>query len=437
MSQTLLLPRWLLAMKAGEDTLENHGLLIDGERIAAVGPHAELIAKYPQAERVELPEQILIPGLINGHAHSAMTLLRGVADDVPLMDWLQNHIWPLEKQWVSEAWTYLGSKLAAAEGLRSGTTYINDMYFFPTAMARAAVDSGVRAAVSMNVIDFPTGYASGPDDYIAKGVAAYEQYKGESLLDWTSAPHAPYTVSDETFVKLRDLAEKLDIQMHCHIHETAGEVSDGLKAHGVRPIERLDKLGLFSERMIAVHMVHLNEAEIELMAKKGVHLVHNPNSNLKLASGVMPLRALEAAGVNTILGTDGAASNNRLDMFGEIRSAALLAKGISGDPTVASARTALEMATIRAAKAMGRGDDLGSLEVGKLADVVAVSLDSLECQPVYNAAAQLVYVAGREHVSHVWVGGRRVLKDRQPTTIDVPALLAEVRDVVGRMQGRA
>jgi hypothetical protein len=252
-----------------------------------------------------------------------MTLLRGVADDVPLMDWLQNHIWPLEKQWVSEAWTYLGSKLAAAEGLRSGTTYINDMYFFPTAMARAAVDSGVRAAVSMNVIDFPTGYASGPDDYIAKGLAAYEQYKGEALLDWTSAPHAPYTVSDETFVKLRDLAEKLDIQMHCHIHETAGEVSDGLKAHGMRPIARLDKLGLFSERMIAVHMVHLDEAEIELMASKGVHLVHNPNSNLKLASGVMPLKALEAAGVNTILGTDGAASNNSLNMLSEIRSAAL------------------------------------------------------------------------------------------------------------------
>ncbi|RTL23585.1 MAG: TRZ/ATZ family hydrolase [Burkholderiales bacterium] len=434
MTQTLLLPRWLLTMKPGEDVLEDHALLIDADRIAAIGPRADLLARHPQAERVELPEQILIPGLINGHAHSAMTLLRGVADDVPLMDWLQNHIWPLEKQWVSEDWVHLGSKLAAAEGLRSGTTYINDMYFFPTAMARAALDAGVRAAVSMNVIDFPTGYASGPDDYIAKGVAAYEQFKGEKMLDWTSAPHAPYTVSDETFVKLRDLAERLDIQMHCHIHETAGEVTDGLKAHGVRPIERLDRLGLFSERMIAVHMVHLNEAEIDLMASKGVHLVHNPNSNLKLASGVMPLQALEAAGVNTILGTDGAASNNRLDMFGEIRSAALLAKGISGDPTVASARIALEMATIRAAKAMGRADDLGSLEVGKLADCVAVSLDDVECQPVYNPAAQLVYVAGREHVRHVWIGGRQVLRDRQPTSLDLPALLAEVREVVGRMK---
>jgi 5-methylthioadenosine/S-adenosylhomocysteine deaminase len=434
MTTTLLLPRWLLTMKPGEPVLEGHGVLIDGERIAAVGPREALLAQYPQAARVELPEQILIPGLINAHAHSAMTLLRGVADDVPLMDWLQNHIWPLEKRWVSEDWTYHGSMLAAAEGLRSGTTYINDMYFFPTAMARAAVDAGIRSAVSINVIDFPTGYASGPDDYIAKGVAAYEQYKGEKLLDWTSAPHAPYTVSDETFIKLRKLSENLDIQMHCHIHETAGEVADGLKAHGVRPIERLDRLGLFNERMIAVHMVHLNEAEIDLMAKKGVHLVHNPNSNLKLASGVIPLKALEAAGVNTILGTDGAASNNRLDMFGEIRSAALLAKGITGDPTVATARTALEMATIRAAKAMGRGKDLGSLEVGKLADIVSVSLDSIECRPVYHADAQLVYVAGREHVRHVWVGGRQVLKDREITSFDAGAVVAKCEEIVGGMK---
>lgn len=437
MTATLLLPRWILTMKPGEPVLQGHALLIEGERISAVGPRDALLAQHPDATRVELPEQILIPGLINAHAHSAMTLLRGVADDVPLMDWLQNHIWPLEKRWVSEDWTYQGSMLAAAEGLRSGTTYINDMYFFPTAMARAAVDAGIRAAVSINVIDFPTGYASGPDDCIAKGVAAYEQYKGEALLDWTSAPHAPYTVSDETFVKLRQLAERLDIQMHCHIHETAGEVADGLKAHGVRPIERLGRLGLFNERMIAVHMVHLNEAEIELMATKGVHLVHNPNSNLKLASGVMPLKALEAAGVNTILGTDGAASNNRLDMFGEIRSAALLAKGITGDPTVATARTALEMATIRAAKAMGRGHDLGSLEVGKLADVVSVSLDSLECRPVYHADAQLVYVAGREHVRHVWVGGRQVLKDREILSFDAAATVARSEEIVAAMKAGA
>ncbi|OYU27059.1 MAG: N-ethylammeline chlorohydrolase [Burkholderiales bacterium PBB2] len=431
---TILKARWLLTMTPGSEVLNEHALVMQGERIAAILPWVEAEAQFPDAERVELGQHVLIPGLINGHTHSAMSLLRGVADDVPLMDWLNNHIWPLEKKWVSEDWTYQGSLLSAAEALRGGVTYLNDMYFFPTAMARAAVDSGIRAGVSINVIDFPTGYASGPDDYIAKGVAAYEQFKGEALLDWTSAPHAPYTVSDETFVKLRELSERLDIQMHCHIHETEDEVQGSLKQYGMRPLERLNKLGVLNSKMMAVHMVHLSEDEIAMLARQGVHLVHNPNSNLKLASGVAPITALEAAGVNTILGTDGAASNNRQDMFGEIRAAALLAKGTTQNSTTVSARTALEMATIRAAKAMGREADLGSLEVGKLADVVAVSLDALECRPVYHADAQLVYVAGREHVSDVWVGGRRVLKGRELTTLDQGALLDRVDAIVHAMK---
>jgi len=431
---TLLKAQWVLTMTPGSEVLTRHAVVMEGERIAAVLPWEQAEARYPDAERVELGQHVLIPGLINGHTHSAMSLLRGVADDLALMDWLNNHIWPLEKKWVSEDWTYQGSLLSAAEALRGGVTYLNDMYFFPTAMARAAIDSGIRAGVSINVIDFPTGYASGPDDYIAKGLAAYQQFKGEKLLDWTSAPHAPYTVSDETFIKLRQLAEKHELQMHCHIHETKGEVEESVKQYGMRPLERLNKLGLLNEKMMAVHMVHLSEDEIAMLARQKVHLVHNPNSNLKLASGVQPLKALEAAGVNTILGTDGAASNNRQDMFGEIRAAALLAKGVTGDPLTVSARTALEMATIRAAKAMGREEDLGSLEVGKLADVVAVSLDALECRPVYHADAQLVYVAGREHVSDVWVGGKRVLKGRELTTIDVPALLDRSEAIVERMK---
>lgn len=431
---TLLKAGWIVTMQPGSPVLTEHALVMDGERIAAVLPWSEAEALYPQAERVELRQHVLIPGLINAHTHSAMSLLRGVADDLALMDWLNNHIWPLEKKWVSEDWTYQGSLLSAAEALRGGVTYLNDMYFFPTAMARAALDAGIRAGVSINVIDFPTGYASGPDDYIAKGLAAYEQFKGEKLLDWTSAPHAPYTVSDETFIKLRQLAETHDLQIHCHIHETQDEVDGSVKQFGMRPLERLHKLGLLSERLMAVHMVHLNEAEIALIAKQGVHLVHNPSSNLKLASGVAPVKALEAAGVNTVLGTDGAASNNRQDMFAEIRAAALLAKGVTGDPLTVSARTALEMATIRAAKAMGRAADLGSLEVGKLADVVAVSLEALECRPVYHADAQLVYVAGREHVSDVWVGGRRVLEKRELKTIDQGALLARTEEIVTRMK---
>lgn len=421
-------------MSEGSSVLEHHTVVVQDDRIAEVLPSTTALERYPAAERVDLGQHVLIPGLINAHTHSAMSLLRGVADDVPLMTWLTQHIWPLEKQWISDDWVYQGSMLSACEALRGGVTYLNDMYFFPKAMARAALDSGIRAGVSINVIDFPTSYAANAGEYIARGLGAYEQYKGETLLDWTSAPHAPYTVSDETFVQLRKLAERLDIQMHCHIHETQHEVDESVKQYGMRPLERLNKLGVLNERMMAVHMVHLNEAEIAMLARQGVHLVHNPNSNLKLASGICPVTALEAAGVNTVLGTDGAASNNRQDMFGEIRAAALLAKGSTCEATAVSARTALEMATIRGAKAMGRGDDLGSIEVGKLADLVAVSLDALECRPVYNPEAQLVYVAGREHVSDVWVGGRHVVKQREITTLDTNALLARTEEIVAQMK---
>ncbi|MCZ8235890.1 MAG: TRZ/ATZ family hydrolase [Inhella sp.] len=434
MTATLLLPRWLLTLKAGEPVQTGQAVLLEGERIAAVGAAADLMAQHPNATRVELPEHVLMPGLINSHTHSAMSLLRGVADDLGLMDWLNNHIWPLEKQWVSHEWTRLGSLFSAAEALRGGVTTLNDMYFFPEAMAEAALQAGIRAAVSINVIDFPTGYASGPDDYIAKGVAAYEKYKGERLLQFTSSPHAPYTVSDETFVKLRQLSERHDMVMHCHIHETMDEVNGGVQQHGVRPLARLEKLGLMNERMIAVHMVHLTDDEIAMLAKNKVHIAHNASSNLKLASGIARVADLDAGGVNVALGTDGAASNNRQDMFEEIRQAALLAKGSSGQPTVLNARRALEMATIGGAKALGREADLGSIEVGKLADVIAVDLSAPECRPVYHPDAQLVYVAAREHVSDVWVQGERVLKQRQLTRFNLSQVLAEVEETVAKMK---
>lgn len=437
MSQTLLLPRWLLSMKPGEPVLSGQAVLLEGERIAAIGSAETLSLQHPGAQRVNLPEHILLPGLINAHTHSAMSLLRGVADDLGLMDWLNHHIWPLEKRWVSHAWTRLGSLFSAAEALRGGVTTLNDMYFFPEAMAEAALEAGIRCAVSINVIDFPTGYASGPDDYIAKGVAAYQRFKGEPLLQFTSSPHAPYTVSDATFVKLRELAEREGMVMHCHIHETLDEVNGSLKEHGVRPLARLDKLGLLNEQMVAVHMVHLSDDEIALLARNKVHIAHNASSNLKLASGICRVAELDAAGVNVALGTDGAASNNRQDMFEEIRLAALLAKGSTGQPTVLPARRALEMATINAARALGRGADLGSIEVGKLADVIAVDLSAPECRPVYQPDAQLVYVAAREHVSDVWVHGQRVLKGRRLTRFSLSDTLAQVEDTVAQMRASA
>ncbi len=436
-NKTLLLPRWMLSLEPGAGVETGQALLIEGERIAAVGPRDPLLAAHADADRVELADHVLMPGLVNSHTHSAMSLLRGVADDLGLMDWLNNHIWPLEKQWVSHEWTRLGSLLSAAEALRGGVTMLNDMYFFPEAMAEAALQAGIRTAVSINVIDFPTGYASGPDDYIAKGIAAYEKFKGEKLLQFTSSPHAPYTVSDETFTKLLKLSEREGLVMHCHIHETLDEVEGGLKQFGVRPLERLEKLGLMNEKMIAVHMVHLTDAEIEMLAKNKVHIAHNASSNLKLASGICRVADLDAAGVNVALGTDGAASNNRQDMFEEIRQAALLAKGSTGKPTVVPARRALEMATINGAKALGRDDDLGTLKVGKLADVIAVDLSAPECRPVYHPDAQLVYVAAREHVSDVWVNGERVLNKRVLTRFDIGAVLAEVEETVAKMKAGA
>lgn len=432
--KTLLLPRWMLTLEPGSAVQTGQALLIEGERISALGEAQALLAAHPDAERVVLDQHVLMPGLINAHTHSAMSLLRGVADDLGLMDWLNHHIWPLEKRWVSHEWTRLGSLFSAAEALRGGVTTLNDMYFFPEAMAEAALQAGIRCAVSINVIDFPTGYASGPDDYIAKGLAAYEKFKGETLLQFTSSPHAPYTVSDETFVKLRDMAEQHDLRIHCHIHETLDEIEGGVKQFGVRPMERLNRLGLLNERMIAVHMVHLNDEEIALCAQMGVHIAHNASSNLKLASGIARIADLDAAGVNVALGTDGAASNNRQDMFEEIRQAALLAKGSTGQPTVVNARRALEMATLGGAKALGREKDLGSLAVGKLADVIAVDLSAPECRPVYHPDAQLVYVAAREHVSDVWVQGERVLKQRQLTRFDLSAVLAQVEATVAQMK---
>jgi 5-methylthioadenosine/S-adenosylhomocysteine deaminase len=432
--QTLLLPRWLLTMQAGVPVQTDQAVLLDGERIKAVDAAHLLVAQHPNARQVSLPHHVLMPGLINSHTHSAMSLLRGVADDLGLMDWLNNHIWPLEKQWVSHAWTRLGSLFSAAEALRGGVTTLNDMYFFPEAMAEAALEAGIRCAVSINVIDFPTGYASGPDDYIAKGLQAYERFKGEKLLQFTSSPHAPYTVSDDTFIKLRRLSQTHDMVMHCHIHETQDEVEGSLKQFGMRPLERLEKLGLLNKRMMAVHMVHLTDAEIEMLARNKVHVAHNPSSNLKLASGIARVADLDAAGVNVCLGTDGAASNNRQDMFEEIRQAALLAKGSTCKPTVVNARKALEMATVHAARALGREADLGSIECGKLADVIAIDLSAPECQPVYHPDAQLVYVAAREHVSDVWVQGQQVLKARQLTRFELAQVMAQVQETAAQMQ---
>ena len=424
---TLISASWIVTVDHNNTVLTDHAIAVSQGRIVAILPTADAEKAFEASQRVHLPGQALIPGLINLHTHSAMNLLRGFADDLALMTWLNDHIWPAEKKHVGEQFVYDGSLLAAAESIKSGVTCLNDMYFFPTPTAQAMIDAQIRAAISVNVIEFPTQYAVDADDYLKKGLEAHSRFGAHPLLQFTMAPHAPYTISDNTFERMVMLADQLDMQIHCHIHETRAEVEGSIKEHGVRPLERLARLGLLSPRLIAVHMVHLLEDEMAQLAEHGVHIAHNPSSNMKLASGICPVPALHDFNINVGIGTDGAASNNRIDMFTEMRTAALLAKVGVENPEVVPATKALEMATICGARALGKEHDLGSLEIGKLADITAVDLSDLACQPCFDPTSQLVYVAGREHVTNVWVNGNRVLDNRQLTTVDEAELKAKAR----------
>jgi len=422
---TLLNARWVIPVEPDEVLLEHHTLALAGGRIQALLPSAEAAIRYPGVATVDLPTHALIPGLVNAHTHAAMALLRGLADDLPLMTWLQEHIWPAEARWVSADFVRDGSLLAMAEMLRGGTTCFNDMYFFPEVVAEAATRAHIRACVGLIVIEVPTSWANNPDEYLAKGERLHHNLH-HPLIRTVLAPHAPYTVSDDSFRKIRTLAEKLDLPIHLHVHETAHEVAESVQRHGRRPLTRLDDLGIVSPRLLAVHMTQLTEGEIQRVADSGTRVLHCPESNLKLASGFCPVAALERAGVTVALGTDGAASNNDLDMFGEMRSAALIGKAVAGDPAALPAHQVLRMATLHGAEALGLGEHIGSLVPGKWADCVAVDLDSPETEPLYHPLSQLVYAAGRHQVSDVWVGGRRVLENRRLSTLDLDNLRAEV-----------
>lgn len=417
----LLLPQWVVPVDPA-GTLTDHAVVVQDGRILDVLPADAAQARYTAAQTLALPGQALIPGLVNLHGHAAMTLLRGMADDLPLMRWLNDRIWPAEKQHVSEAFVRDGTLLAAAEMLAGGVTTCNDMYFFPRAAAEAFQQAGMRATLGMIVLEFPSAYASDADDYLSKGLALRDELKDEPLLGFTFAPHAPYTISDASFGRITTLAEQLGLPIHTHIHETDAEIQHSLTQHGVRPLERLARLGLLGPHFIGVHAVHVTEAEIDLLAQHGCHVAHCPSSNLKLASGIAPLARFAAADVNTGLGTDGSASNNRLDLFAEMRLAALLAKGVSGDAAALPAAAALKMATLDAARALNLDDRIGSIVPGKRADLVAVDLRDLVCQPVFDPVSHLVYVAGREHVTHVWVDGILKLDDRRLVDLDTDDL---------------
>jgi len=410
--------RWVVPVESDDVVLEEHSVVVCAGRIAAVLPTPEAARAYSTRQRVTLREHVLIPGLVNLHTHAAMTLMRGLADDRPLMEWLKDHVWPVELRHVSPEFVYDGTLLACAEMLRGGVTFFNDMYFFPEAAARACLDSGMRAGIGLIAVEFPSAYASDADDYLAKGLALRDRLGAEERLSFCIAPHAPYTVADRTFERIAILAEELDLPVHIHLHETAEEVRGGVEAYGKRPLERLEALGLLSPRLIGVHAIHLDPAEITRLARNGCSIAHCPSSNLKLASGFAPTVSLLAAGVNVGIGTDGAASNNRLDMFQEMRTAALLAKAVAGRADAFPAHAALRCATLGGARAVGLEAQLGSISPGKLADLCAVTLGEPETQPCYDPISHLVYACGREHVTHVWVGGRALLEDRVLRQVD-------------------
>lgn len=434
---TLIHARWVIPVEPDNTVLDAYSVALDQGRIIDILPTVEARTRYQAKHVVEKPTHALIPGLVNAHTHASMTLLRGIADDLPLMEWLQNHIWPAESRWVGPEFVYDGTQLALAESLRGGVTCINEMYFFPDQAVEAAIAAGARICAGLIVIDFPTAWAANTDQYIEKAIALHDRYRGHPLVTTAFAPHAPYTVSDAPLQRIRTLSDELDIPIHIHVHETAGEIDQSNHVHGKRPLARLEDLGLLSPKLLAVHMTQLTSHEIDRCAELGVHVLHCPESNMKLASGFCQVDALLKAGVNVALGTDGAASNNDLDMFGEMRSAALLGKVVANNASAIPAHTALRMATLNGAKALGLDADIGSLVVGKAADVVAMDLSSIDLQPVYHPISHIVYAAGRQHVTDVWVAGRRVVQDSLLTTLSEAAVRAKAAEWHSKISAKA
>lgn len=440
MKQTVSLiieARWVFPVVPRNALLEHHAVVIHADEIIAICPITEALAKYHADETIKLTRHVLMPGLINLHTHAAMSLMRGLADGLALKPWLEEHIWPAEAKLISPEFVYDGTVLAAAEMLSGGISTFNDMYFFPQSVAEASIKMGMRVNLGLVVIEFPSQYANDADGYIKKGLDARDYLRDESLVSFSFAPHAPYTVSDGTFQRIATLANQVNIGVHTHLHETKEELSQSVKSYGLRPLSRLANMDLLGPNVTFAHCVHLDDVEMRLLAEHGCSIAHCPSSNLKLASGIAPISQYIKHGINVGLGTDGAASNNRLDLFTEMRLAALLAKVDSGDATAIPAYTAIEMATINGAKALGLEDKIGSIEKGKLADLTAISFSDIEMQPCFDPISHLVYVAEREHVSHVWVSGQlRYHKPSDSVGVFSGIEPRELTDIVAKWQPR-
>ncbi len=423
----LISARWVLPIAPQNHILEDHSIAIRGDRIIAILPTNKAKQQYQAKTTLNLNDHALMPGLINAHTHSPMTLFRGLADDLPLMDWLNNHIWPAENDIIHADSIRDGMRLAIAEMLRGGTTCFNEMYFFPNESAEIAIEENIRACIGHTIMNVPTGWAKDENDYIAKARAAYHNRPQSPLVTWSIAPHAPYTNSDNSLMMAKELADEFNFVINMHLHETQDELNIDLNNHGKRPLQRLHNLKILSKRFIGVHMVHLNDQDIAIANETGMHVVHCPESNLKLASGFAPTAKLLAANVNVAIGTDGAASNNDLDMFSELRMATFLAKATTQNPTAIPAPQALAMATINGAKALGIDHETGSLEPGKAADMIAINLGSFLTQPVYNPISHLAYAVNRLQVSDVWVAGKQLLQNGEFTQLDIARTVANAQ----------
>jgi 5-methylthioadenosine/S-adenosylhomocysteine deaminase len=431
---TLIHARWILPMTGADAVLENKVLAIRDRKILAILDRGE--ASNWQAEEVlKLDRHALLPGLVNAHGHASMSLLRGIADDLPLKVWLEEHIWPLEGQHVSREFVRHGAELAIAEMISGGTTTFADMYFFPDEVAKVAMEARIRVQLASPILDFPTIWAQHADEYIDKATQLHDDFRNADMVYMAFGPHAPYSVADAPLQKIAMLADELDVPIHMHVHETAQEVSDALASDGRRPLQRLADLGLISPRLLCVHATQLEQNEITHLSEHGASVVHCPESNLKLASGFCEVARLQSNEVNVALGTDGCASNNDLDMFSEMRSAALVAKAVAGDASALPALEALRMATINGARAMGMDDEIGSLEVGKQADLAAVNLDAINCQPLHNPVSHLVYSTQSSQVSHVWVAGKLVYAEGDLKTMDLPLIRQQAADWQQTMAG--
>lgn len=423
----LLFPTWLVPVEPAGVVLQNHALGVRNGRIVLIAPREDA-NKYIAKELRDLSGMLLAPGLVNAHGHAAMTLFRGLADDLPLTSWLREHIWPAERRWVDEAFIGAGSELAIAEQLQGGITCFSDMYFFPEVVSQLVHKHGIRAQITIPVLDFPIPGARDADEALRKGVALFDDLKHHPRLSIAFGPHAPYSVADNKLESIRTLVAEMDIGIHMHVHETASEVEEALSQYGERPLARLARLQLLGPRFQAVHMTQVNDDDIALMVEHNCSVIHCPESNLKLASGFCPVERLWEAGINVGIGTDGAASNNDLDLLGETRTAALLAKAVSGSATALNSHRALRMATLNGARALGLDDHTGSLEVGKFADLVAFDLSRLAQQPIYDPVSQLIYSSGRDCVRHVWVAGKQLLDDRRLVRMDEEQIIATAQE---------